>query len=87
MTKPSRKSANQKAIGLSDRPQADFRHDQHLSAADDEPYQPLITAAILTTTAFRMRDNDSLIEALRMLVRAVKPFESDLSEQQEQLER
>ena len=87
MTKPSRMSANQKTIGLSDRHYEGFRHAQHPNATDDEPYQPLITAAILTTTAFRMRDNDALIEALRMLVRAVEPFESDSHEESEQLER
>ncbi|MGI9491345.1 MAG: hypothetical protein ACR2QF_02855 [Geminicoccaceae bacterium] len=87
MTKPSSMSANQKTIGLSDRPYAGFRHDQHPSVTDEEPYQPLITAAILTTTAFRMRDNTALIEALRMLVRAVEPFESDSSEQAKRLER
>ncbi len=87
MTKLSSTSVIPKTIGLSDRPHADFSHNQHPSLATDEPYQPLITAAILTTTAFRMRDNTALIEALRMLVRAVKPFESDLSEQPDQLEQ
>ncbi len=80
MTKPSRMSAGQETNGLSDRQSADFCHD-HLSAAgDSEPYQPLITTAILATTAFRMRDDEALIEAMRMLVRAVKPFESDPSQ-------
>lgn len=81
MTKPTSMSAHEKAIGLSDRHPADFSHDQYSSLSDSEPYQPLITSAILATTAFRMRDDAALVEALRMLVRAVKPFESDPSDQ------
>jgi hypothetical protein len=37
--------------------------------------QPLISAAFLAATAFRMRDNDSLVSALRILVGATKTFE------------
>ena len=88
MTKPSSLSAkNKQTIGLSDRPGADFSRDQPSTLRDGDPYQPLITTAILATTAFRMRDDAGLIEALRLLVRAVKPFESDLSEDSDQTDR
>ncbi len=77
MTKPSRMSAGQETIGLSERQNADFCHDHPSDTLSDDPYQPLITTAILATTAFRMRDDEALVEAMRLLVRAVKPFESD----------
>jgi hypothetical protein len=85
MTKSSSLSVNNKpTIGLSDRHGADFSHDHPSSLTDGEPYQPLITSAILATTAFRMRDDTALIEALRLLMRAVKPFESDFSVEPDQ---
>lgn len=77
MTKPSGTSAYKRTIGLNDRQTADFHHDDPSTVRGDAAYQPLITSAILTTTAFRMRDDDALIEALRLLLRAVKPFESN----------
>lgn len=81
MTKPSSKSVQNSTIGLSDRPGADFRHEQQAGAVDYAPFQPLITTAILATTAFRLRDHDALTEALRMLVQAVRPFESDQAQE------
>ena len=37
--------------------------------------QPLVSAAVLTATAFRMRDHEALISALRLLVRCVRLVE------------
>ncbi len=37
--------------------------------------QPLISAAVLAATAFRLRDNDALVSALRILVGATKTLE------------
>ncbi|MGI9437423.1 MAG: hypothetical protein ACR2Q4_21790 [Geminicoccaceae bacterium] len=81
MTKPTSMSAPKKTIGLSDRPFADFRHDQLVDTTEETTIQPLITAAILVTTAFRMRDQTALIQGLRRLVRAVRPFEVDTGQQ------
>ena len=84
MTKPTSVSANKKTIGLNDQHPASFdhrrNHDQQSTASEGETYQPLISTAILTTTAFRLRDESALIAALRLLVQAVKPFESDASD-------
>lgn len=40
-----------------------------------EQLEPLVSAALLTATAFRLRDHDALIGALRLLVRAIRMFE------------
>jgi hypothetical protein len=40
----------------------------------------LVSTAILATTAFRLRDQDGLTLALRLLVGAVRPFESDMQD-------
>ena len=37
--------------------------------------QPLISAAVLAATAFRLRDNDGLVSALRILVGATRTLE------------
>lgn len=37
--------------------------------------QPLISAAFLAATAFRLRDNESLVSAMRILVGATKTLE------------
>ena len=76
MTRSSRKSARNGTIGFHERPQAEFRRTDDVSA-DYAPFQSLITSAILAATAFRLRDQDGLTEALRRLVRAVQPFEVD----------
>ena len=44
--------------------------------AELEELEPVIGAAILTTTAFRLRDEDGLILALRGLVRSLKRLEA-----------
>jgi len=77
MTTSTRKSVRNGTIGLHDRPQAEFIQEDDVGIMDDAPIQALITTAILTTTAFRLRDQDGLTEALRLLVQAVKPFEMD----------
>ncbi len=43
--------------------------------ADADPENGLLTAAIMTATAFRMKDMDGLLLALRTLVAAVDRFE------------
>lgn len=47
---------------------------QSLQAELDQ-LQPVVSAAVLTATAFRLRDHDALITALRMLVRVIHTFE------------
>lgn len=87
MPRSSRKSARNGTIGLHERPQADFRRNDDTtstidaSALDYAPFQSLITAAILAATAFRLRDQEGLTEALRRLVQAVQPFEVDPKEE------
>lgn len=80
MTTSDRKSARNGTKGLSDRPQADFLREDDVSTLDHAPFQSLITTAILAATAFRLRDQDGLTEALRRLVQAVRPFEVDPTE-------
>lgn len=77
MTRSSKKSARNGTIGLRERPQAEFRRNDDVSTLDDAPFQALVTTAILAATAFRLRDQDGLTEALRLLVQAVQPFEAD----------
>jgi hypothetical protein len=55
------------------RPDLD-RENQALKA-ELEQLEPLVSAALLTATAFRLRDHDALIGALRLLVRAIRVFE------------
>ena len=43
--------------------------------AELDQIEPLIGAALLAATAFRLRDQDGLNEALRRLVQALVPFE------------
>ncbi len=81
MSKSRKTSARDGSFGLNDRQAPDFRHQGQIQAADYTPFEPLITTAILTATAFRLRDDDALTEALRMLVQAVRPFEARLSEE------
>lgn len=77
MTKPKKTSVRVVPSGLNDQQAADFRHQEHVQSADYTPFEPLISAAILTATAFRLKDQEALIQALRRLVRAVRPFESE----------
>jgi hypothetical protein len=80
MATSNRKSARNGTNGLNDRPQADFLQENDASTLDYAPFQSLITTAILAATAFRLRDQDGLTEALRLLVQAVRPFEVDPTE-------
>ncbi len=81
MTTSDRKSARNGTNGLSDRPRADFLRENDVSTLNTAPFQSLVTTAILAATAFRLRDQDGLTEALRRLVHAVRPFEVDPTEQ------
>jgi hypothetical protein len=51
------------------------RRNLQLRAELDE-VEPLISAALLVTTAFRLRDHDGLLSALRLLVEATDSFEA-----------
>ena len=77
MTTSTKKSVRNGTTGLHDRPPADFVRENSVEVMDDGPIQSLITAALLTTTAFRLRDQDGLTFALRLLVDAIKPFETE----------
>jgi hypothetical protein len=47
-------------------------HEQNVALrAELEEVQPVISAAVLAATAFRLRDQRGLISALRLLVRAM----------------
>jgi hypothetical protein len=39
--------------------------------------EPLISAAVLAATAFRLRDRDALTEALRLLVQTTEAWEAE----------
>ena len=46
-------------------------HDQNIALrAELDEVQPVISAAVLAATAFRLRDQHGLVSALRLLVRA-----------------
>ena len=46
-------------------------HEQNLALrAELDEVQPVISAAVLAATAFRLRDQSGLVSALRLLVRA-----------------
>lgn len=80
MTNSGKKSVRNGTIGLHDRPKADFVQKSDICAPDPASFQSLITTAVLVATAFRLRDQDGLTEALRHLVQAVRPFEVELNE-------
>jgi hypothetical protein len=50
------------------------RRNVQLRAELDE-VEPVITASLLVATAFRLRDQDGLLSALRLLVEATRTFE------------
>ncbi|MGI9416428.1 MAG: hypothetical protein ACR2RA_01185 [Geminicoccaceae bacterium] len=77
MSPSNNRSVRKGTFGLEDRPRADFHPRHDVGTIDDPSLQSLITTAILATTAFRLRDQDGLTEALRRLARAVRPFEAD----------
>ena len=51
------------------------RRSMALPAERDE-VEAVISAALLASTAFRLRDRQGLLSALRMLVRATRSFEA-----------
>ncbi|MGH6901241.1 MAG: hypothetical protein ACREIR_00715 [Geminicoccaceae bacterium] len=52
-------------------------HEQNTELrAELDEVQPVISAAVLAATAFRMRDQNGLVSALRLLVRATRGFEA-----------
>jgi hypothetical protein len=44
--------------------------------AEPDEVEAVISAALLAATAFRLRDRQALLSALRLLVRATRSFES-----------
>ena len=54
---------------------ADLHRQTRALRSELDEVQPLISAAVLTATAFRLRDNDGLVSALRILVRATRTLE------------
>jgi hypothetical protein len=46
-----------------------------LLRAELDEVEPVISAALLVATAFRLRDQEGLLSALRMLVEATRSFE------------
>jgi hypothetical protein len=55
------------------------RQNTWLRAELDE-VQPVISASLLVATAFRLRDQNALVSALRLLVRAMQMFEARRAE-------
>ena len=52
-------------------------HEQNLALrAELDEVQPVISAAVLAATAFRLRDQDGLVSAMRLLVRAMTGLEA-----------
>jgi hypothetical protein len=52
-------------------------HEQNIALrAELDEVQPVISAAVLACTVFRLRDQDGLVSALRLLVRATTWLES-----------
>jgi hypothetical protein len=49
--------------------------ENHILQAEIDQLQPVVSAAVLTATAFRLRDHEALISALRLLVRVIRAFE------------
>ncbi len=54
---------------------ANSDHARPETAAGESPVDPVITAAVLVTCAFRLRDEPGLIAALRALAIAVEAME------------
>jgi hypothetical protein len=52
-------------------------HEQNTALqAELDEVQPVISAAVLAATAFRLRDQDGLVSAMRLLVRATTGLEA-----------
>ena len=56
-------------------PAVRLRQETHSLRVELDELQPVVSAAILTATAFRLRDHEALITALRLLARATRLFE------------
>jgi hypothetical protein len=56
---------------------ASDRHEAGRLRAELDRVEPVIGAALLTATAFRLRDRAALDEAMRMLVAATRAFEAE----------
>jgi hypothetical protein len=54
---------------------ADLHRETRAPRSELDEVQPVISDAVLAATAFRMRDNDGLVSALRILVGATKTLE------------
>lgn len=54
---------------------ADLHRQTRMLRAELEEVQPVISAAVLAATAFRLRDDDGLVSAMRILVGATRRFE------------
>ena len=54
---------------------ADLDTENEALRAELDQHQPVMSAAVLTATAFRLRDRQALTGALRLLVRAVRNLE------------
>jgi hypothetical protein len=54
---------------------ADLHRETRALRSELDEVQPLISAAVLAATAFRLRDNDGLVSALRILVGATRTLE------------
>ena len=53
----------------------DLYEENQLLQAELDQLEPVVSAAVLTATAFRLRDHEALIGALRMLVGVIRRFE------------
>ena len=54
---------------------ADLHRETRALRSELDEVQPLISAVVLAATAFRLRDNDGLVSALRILVGATRTLE------------
>ena len=55
---------------------ADLHRQNTLLRTELDEVQPVISASLLVATAFRLRDQNALVSALRLLVRAMQLFEA-----------
>jgi hypothetical protein len=55
---------------------ADLHEQNTALRAELDEVEPLISAAVLTATAFRLRDQHGLVSALRLLVRTTSGLET-----------
>jgi hypothetical protein len=79
MTKTTDPSATTRG-SPSDCGQPDLRRENDTLRAQLDRLQPLYASALLTATAFRLRDRNAETRALRMLVEAIDGLEECVSE-------